>query len=1129
MNTYLTKHFSMKLQTQRGLFVRFFQSLKLSTLGMLTLLGVVALGLVACGGGGGSSGGGGGGDQMLLTPSGDNWNLVIATRISQATQPAAQSESGGQGGLRAQSAGGFTPTAITPGQTFTLEVDVYNDGEDASPEVTLTFYRSTDSTIDTADDIAGVIAIPSLEANGDTDDIVTHNLELPPPSDSTKDYVYGTCIINDETPSDNCAASEVASDGSVIDDVTVAIQWDWSVPSVNVTWSVASHVLSDDVIQGWPITLRAEVANAATGFTAPRSAITFYRSTDATIDTSDTAIGHFTVPALSVGEDADGSITSTAPTTPGDYYFGACIPSDSSESNEGNNCMASAAVTVIDGGWNFWSRARLVRAYGDDVKTVTYKPGVSFDLFALVGNWGGGGAYAATPATTLTYYRATDAAFSARSYKGVDPSVDDVVGTSEVPSLELEEDYRTFIQIAAEASGTYHYAMCVPHEGNLGGRCSLDRFTSSGARGYVTVIVDPAGTDGDTLGGRLTGFHLGPTTSLNPGFTVYTMSIAANTQFTLYASSSNHIRATDPSPATTVTFFRSTDTIILDDGSDTSLGGDVVPTLYPGQGVDHSLIVTTPSTPGTYNYGACVPGTIGGKTNEEGVTRCTPQAYSDGDPGYATVIVPDPSASSSGWYFWSRARFAASGDAIQTKTYKPGVTFDLFSLVGNGSGVSVASPAIAVTYYRATKAAFDGRAEKVIDPSVDTVVGTSDVPVLQPGEDIRGFVQAITPTANGTYHYATCVPHTGNLGGQCARGDIDHPLRDSDYVTVIVAASGADGDTSGGKVAGWHLSAGTALDEGFTAHMRTIAANTQFTFYLASCNWIRAAEDSPAATVTALRSTNATISDDGSDTTVGTAMVRGLFPGVCATHTFTPTTPATAGVYHYGACAPATVGSVNNAEAGRCTPATYSDGDPGYVTVTVPAAGTSQGACTSGTVYTPGQFCTLAYDSKNYTFEVFSVSPFASVAEGGTLNYGANFANPAVGYIAELYWNVPNVASVPFLPIVAYESSDTNYKVELGAACVSGHAYTPWEWCTYTYNSKEYFFTVDAPDSYYRGVADAGGDTDGGNQGACVRDAGWAAAGDSDNVDICNGEGSLSPYGVSITENANGSFTLTLL
>ena len=644
MNTYLTKHFSMKLQTQRGLFVRFFQSLKLSTLGMLTLLGVVALGLVACGGGGGSSGGGGGGDQMLLTPSGDNWNLVIATRISQATQPAAQSESGGQGGLRAQSAGGFTPTAITPGQTFTLEVDVYNDGEDASPEVTLTFYRSTDSTIDTADDIAGVIAIPSLEANGDTDDIVTHNLELPPPSDSTKDYVYGTCIINDETPSDNCAASEVASDGSITDDVTVAIQWDWSVPSVNVTWSVASHVLSDDVIQGWPITLRAEVANAATGFTAPRSAITFYRSTDATIDTSDTVIGHFTVPALSVGEDADGSITSTAPTTPGDYYFGACIPSDSSESNAGNNCAASAAVTVIDGGWWFWSRARLVEAYGDRVKTFTYKPGATFDLYALIGNEGDNYGKSASPAISLTYYRATDAAFSARSYKAIDPSVDTNIGTSDIPGLELNEDYRAFIQaIAPTDVGTYHYAMCVPHSGNLGARCSLEQFSSSGALGYVTVIVSPSGADGDTAGGTVAGFHLGAGTALNPGFTVHTMTIAANTQFTLHVSSCNWIRSAENSEETTVTVLRSSDTTILDDGSDTSIGTGAVPVLYPGQCVDHTLTPTTPSTPGVYRYGACVPETINSKTNQEGVTRCSPATYSDGDPGYVTVTVPGAS------------------------------------------------------------------------------------------------------------------------------------------------------------------------------------------------------------------------------------------------------------------------------------------------------------------------------------------------------------------------------------------------------------------------------------------------------------------------------------------------------
>ena len=1119
MNTYLTKHFSMKLQTQRGLFVRFFQSLKLSTLGkllgMLTLLGVVALGLVACGGGGGSSGGGGGGGQMTLTPPvkvtiADAMVLDVIDVVTNGAMTMSLTR-------QAASESDVNPNEDTYKVEYAADTMVSMDLSDPNIDAfrlfaedgTLLYSTKSDEGGQAIDNIRPSSALAPRASNGFSPR-TEQTFVVICPADSV--YYIVVVLPDDIGENDDYDVSiEVAPVTIPVDDHKNTFADSTPLPKSGNSGSIGGVIgsLEDVDVFSFTLTETKEVSLWTTGDTGTVGALYVLNN------------GSYPRVAGPVNGGNNGFSFSVNTLAPGDYFVAVSGALGATKST-GSYTLKILCESVASG-WRFYSRARF-QSGGDAIQTKTYKPDVTFDLFSLVGN--DSSAKVTSPAIAVTYYRATKAAFEGRAEKVIDPSVDTVVGTSDVPVLQPGEDIRGFVQaVAPSTNGTYHYATCVPHEGNLGRQCARgDIDHPNRDSDYVTVIVDNInGADGDTAGPKIAGWHLSPGTSLDLGNTQHARTIAANTQFTFYLASCNWIRAIEDSPAATMTAYRSTDTTISE--ADTNVGTVMAPALAPGVCATHTFTSTTPSTPGDYYYGACAPASIGGVNNAD-AGRCTPVTYSDGDPGLVTITVPDPSAPSSGWYFWSRARFAASGDAIQTKTYKPGVTFDLFSLVGNGSGVSVASPAIAVTYYRATKAAFDGRAEKVIDPSVDTVVGTSDVPVLQPGEDIRGFVQAITPTANGTYHYATCVPHTGNLGRQCARGDIDHPLRDSDYVTVIVAASGADGDTSGGKVAGWHLSAGTALTEGFTEHVRTIAANTQFTFYLASCNWIRAAEDSPAATVTALRSTDAAISDDGSDTTVGTAMVRGLFPGVCATHTFTPTTPATAGVYHYGACAPATVGSVNNSEVGRCTPATYSDGDPGYVTVTVPAAGTSQGACTSGTVYTPGQFCTLAYDSKNYTFEVFSVSPFASVAEGGTLNYGANFANPAVGIISELYWNVPYVASVPFLPIRAYESSDTNYKVELGAACVSGHAYTPWEWCTYTYNSKEYFFTVDPPDSYFSGII---GDDDGGNAGACVRDAGWAAAGDSDNVDICNGEGSLSPYGVSITENANGSFTLTLL
>ena len=96
---------------------------------------------------------------------------------------------------------------------------------------------------------------------------------------------------------------------------------------------------------GQSFTLRATVRNQGNGQSASTT-LRYYRSSDATISTSDTQEGTDGVSALSASGTSPESISVTAPSSSGTYYYGACVESVSGESNTGNNCSSAVSVTV---------------------------------------------------------------------------------------------------------------------------------------------------------------------------------------------------------------------------------------------------------------------------------------------------------------------------------------------------------------------------------------------------------------------------------------------------------------------------------------------------------------------------------------------------------------------------------------------------------------------------------------------------------------------------------------------------------------------------------------------------------------------------------------------------------------
>ena len=113
----------------------------------------------------------------------------------------------------------------------------------------------------------------------------------------------------------------------------------------------------------------ATVRNRGTKASAATT-LRYYRSDDRTISTSDTQVGTDEVGALPVDGASAETITLTAPSTEGAYYYGACVDSAAEEAETENNC---SSIVVVFGGGPF-------PAYDLDISATLHRP-----LFATIG------------------------------------------------------------------------------------------------------------------------------------------------------------------------------------------------------------------------------------------------------------------------------------------------------------------------------------------------------------------------------------------------------------------------------------------------------------------------------------------------------------------------------------------------------------------------------------------------------------------------------------------------------------------------------------------------------------------------------------------------------------------------
>ena len=186
------------------------------------------------------------------------------------------------------------------------------------------------------DRVAGSTEAP---ADDDNDGVSNANDAFPQDPGETVDTDGDGTGDNADTDDDNDGVSDTDDACPLDDDVTCGqvSEPDLVVQSPSVSGSSPEP--------GASVTFSATVRNQGTGESAATT-LRYYRSTDATISTADTEVGTDAVSALPSAATSNESISLTAPSTAGTYYYGGCVDPVPGESDSANNCSSAVSVTV---------------------------------------------------------------------------------------------------------------------------------------------------------------------------------------------------------------------------------------------------------------------------------------------------------------------------------------------------------------------------------------------------------------------------------------------------------------------------------------------------------------------------------------------------------------------------------------------------------------------------------------------------------------------------------------------------------------------------------------------------------------------------------------------------------------
>ena len=583
--------------------------------------------------------------------------------------------------------------SVDTGESFTFSVTVRNRGNGESETTTLRYYRSSNPTISRGDTEAGTDRVNSLDPS-ETDD---EDITLTAPA-TAGTYYYGACVDSvpvESNRSNNCSDAEVVYVSGSPDLTATAFSGDLT-----------------SLALGESFTLAVWVANVGSQV-SPTTTIRFYRSSDSTISSADMEFFMYGVRSLGPGLRQGYQTNTNAPSTPGTYYYGACLDAVADESDTENNCSAALTATVSQGDDGPVTPGNPDLVVSLSVSDAAPETGESFTLSATVRNQGDG----TSAATILRHYSSTDSIIS---------TDDTVLGSGVVAGIGPSEAAGAAIDRTAPATaGTYYYGACVdavPGESNTENNCSpaVTVTVSQGSDGPVTPGNPDLVVDSPVLG-----------VPDPPGI------LATGGSFLLLTTVRNQGSGT--SAATTLRYYRSADSTISTD--DTEEGTANVSALDASGTEGQTIDLTAPATAGTYYYGACVDA-VASESNTQ--NNCS---------GAVTATVVEPTETEVDLSVVS---------SVSRSEVGPGRRFNL-NVTMRITGVDELFYTY-VSYHRSGDSSISGS---------DTLIRSDTVALEPPTYSLRTGIILYAPDDVGVYYYGTCTgshPDETNTENNCSAG-----------------------------------------------------------------------------------------------------------------------------------------------------------------------------------------------------------------------------------------------------------------------------------------------------------------------------------------------------------------------
>ena len=338
----------------------------------------------------------------------------------------------------------MSPTIVKKSGAATFTATAYNRGTGASGSFTVTYYRSVNRSITSADTSLGSETINSIGAGGGIH--ISKSITAP----GTKgNYYYGACATN------------VTGETSVSNNCSTGVLLTVAVPDIRMdTPTRSKSVVSLSESFDFSVT-----ANNIGGVSSGAFTITYYRSTNDSITSQDASLGTVNATSLNAGKKKKYTMSFNAPATKGAYYYGACATGVTNEETVTNNCSSGVLVTVS---------LPDVRLDSPTVSSSVVDINESFDFSVTANNVGG----VPSGSFTLTYYRSDNDTITATDANLGTASIDSLnAGSTEVQSMSVS---------APATKGSYYYGACVSgvvNEEVVNNNCS------SGV--LVTVTAEP--------------------------------------------------------------------------------------------------------------------------------------------------------------------------------------------------------------------------------------------------------------------------------------------------------------------------------------------------------------------------------------------------------------------------------------------------------------------------------------------------------------------------------------------------------------------------------------------------------------------------------------------------------------